>query len=267
MAPYWSVCGHLATLDTGQWTVAYWVFDDRLSVFVGSSNEVIDCNFLFHFYPLHGVHFVMNLARWTVACWDRDINFDSSSELDLLTMFSLFGSKFETVEVEQDKGACQSPSEAVKKGDKSKEVEVDQSPVSGPAKAAGKQGKDTSQASDGPKDEYIHVRARRGQATNSHSLAERVRREKFSERMKFLQDLVPGCSKVTGKAVMLDEIINYVQSLQRQVELLSCKNGEDMLHWRWVCGGAYYGCDCAQVPISRGGGCRHFCASHRRLEQ
>ncbi|KAK6163685.1 hypothetical protein DH2020_000549 [Rehmannia glutinosa] len=47
-----------------------------------------------------------------------------------------------------------------------------------------------------PKD-YIHVRARRGQATDSHSLAERV----------------------TGKALMLDEIINYVQSLQRQVEM------------------------------------------------
>ncbi|KAK1315766.1 Transcription factor bHLH49 [Acorus calamus] len=75
------------------------------------------------------------------------------------------------------------------------------------------------------KEEYIHVRARRGQATNSHSLAERVRREKISERMKYLQDLVPGCSKacVTGKAVMLDEIINYVQSLQRQVEFLSMK--------------------------------------------
>ncbi|OAY64263.1 Transcription factor bHLH49, partial [Ananas comosus] len=71
--------------------------------------------------------------------------------------------------------------------------------------------------------DYIHVRARRGQATNSHSLAERVRREKISERMKFLQDLVPGCNKVTGKAVMLDEIINYVQSLQRQVEFLSMK--------------------------------------------
>ncbi|MFS8026274.1 putative transcription factor bHLH family [Helianthus anomalus] len=68
-------------------------------------------------------------------------------------------------------------------------------------------------------DEYIHVRAQRGQATNSHSLAERVRWEKISERMKFLQDLVPGCSKVTDKAVMLDEIINYVQSLQRQVEV------------------------------------------------
>ncbi|KAI5081223.1 hypothetical protein GOP47_0004406 [Adiantum capillus-veneris] len=73
------------------------------------------------------------------------------------------------------------------------------------------------------KQDYIHVRARRGQATDSHSLAERVRREKISERMKFLQDLVPGCNKITGKAVMLDEIINYVQSLQRQVEFLSMK--------------------------------------------
>ncbi|EPS62866.1 hypothetical protein M569_11921, partial [Genlisea aurea] len=80
-----------------------------------------------------------------------------------------------------------------------------------------------SQGSDLPKEGYVHIRARRGQATNSHSLAERVRREKISERMKFLQDLVPGCSKVTGKAVMLDEIINYVQSLQRQVEFLSMK--------------------------------------------
>ncbi|KAM3210102.1 hypothetical protein ACQJBY_064247 [Aegilops geniculata] len=73
-----------------------------------------------------------------------------------------------------------------------------------------------------PKD-YVHVRARRGQATDSHSLAERVRRERISQRMKFLQDLVPGCNKVIGKALMLDEIINYVQSLQRQVEFLSMK--------------------------------------------
>ncbi|CAI9117484.1 OLC1v1018884C4 [Oldenlandia corymbosa var. corymbosa] len=84
-----------------------------------------------------------------------------------------------------------------------------------------KQNKENSKP-EPPKD-YIHVRARRGQATDAHSLAERVRREKISERMKLLQDLVPGCNKVTGKAVMLDEIINYVQSLQRQVEFLSMK--------------------------------------------
>ncbi|GLJ22133.1 hypothetical protein SUGI_0415400 [Cryptomeria japonica] len=73
------------------------------------------------------------------------------------------------------------------------------------------------------KKDYIHVRARRGQATDSHSLAERARREKISKRMKVLQDLVPGCSKSTSKALMLDEIINHVQSLQRQVEFLSMK--------------------------------------------
>ncbi|XP_043712247.1 transcription factor bHLH63-like isoform X2 [Telopea speciosissima] len=83
--------------------------------------------------------------------------------------------------------------------------------------------KENSKASEVQKPDYIHVRARRGQATDSHSLAERVRREKISERMKYLQDLVPGCNKITGKAGMLDEIINYVQSLQRQVEFLSMK--------------------------------------------
>ncbi|XP_023513512.1 transcription factor bHLH62-like [Cucurbita pepo subsp. pepo] len=85
-----------------------------------------------------------------------------------------------------------------------------------------KQQKTNTNPPEPPKD-YIHVRARRGQATDSHSLAERVRREKISERMKLLQDLVPGCNKVTGKALMLDEIINYVQSLQHQVEFLSMK--------------------------------------------
>ncbi|KAJ8527168.1 hypothetical protein K7X08_029645 [Anisodus acutangulus] len=87
---------------------------------------------------------------------------------------------------------------------------------------AEKEEKGNQKISEAPKD-YIHVRARRGQATDSHSLAERVRREKISQRMKLLQDLVPGCTKVTGKALMLDEIINYVQSLQRQVEFLSMK--------------------------------------------
>ncbi|KAL3635014.1 hypothetical protein CASFOL_022068 [Castilleja foliolosa] len=85
-----------------------------------------------------------------------------------------------------------------------------------------KDNNDNSKALEAPKD-YIHVRARRGQATDAHSLAERVRREKIGERMKVLQDLVPSCNKVTGKAVMLDEIINYVQSLQLQVEFLSMK--------------------------------------------
>ncbi|XP_060185717.1 transcription factor bHLH75-like isoform X2 [Lycium barbarum] len=49
--------------------------------------------------------------------------------------------------------------------------------------------------------EVVHVRAKRGQATDSHSLAERT----------------------MGMAVMLDVIINYVRSLQNQIDFLSMK--------------------------------------------
>nr|XP_034922092.1 transcription factor bHLH137-like [Populus alba]TKS08603.1 transcription factor bHLH137-like [Populus alba] len=65
---------------------------------------------------------------------------------------------------------------------------------------------------------YVHVRARRGEATDSHSLAERVRRERISSRMKLLQSLVPGCDTITGKASVLDEIIRYVQFLKDRVQ-------------------------------------------------
>nr|BAD43347.1 putative bHLH transcription factor (bHLH048) [Arabidopsis thaliana]BAD43782.1 putative bHLH transcription factor (bHLH048) [Arabidopsis thaliana] len=70
---------------------------------------------------------------------------------------------------------------------------------------------------------YVHVRARRGQATDNHSLAERARREKINARMKLLQELVPGCDKIQGTGLVLDEIINHVQTLQRQVEMLSMR--------------------------------------------
>ncbi|KAI3731604.1 hypothetical protein L1987_62793 [Smallanthus sonchifolius] len=67
--------------------------------------------------------------------------------------------------------------------------------------------------------EVVHVRAKRGEATDSHSLAERTRREKINEKLRRLQDLVPGCYKTMGMSVMLDVIINYVRSLQNQIEL------------------------------------------------
>ncbi|XP_048445424.1 transcription factor BHLH089-like isoform X3 [Pyrus x bretschneideri] len=98
-------------------------------------------------------------------------------------------------------------------------AEVEESSAAGDNKPA----EESTKPSEPPKQDFIHVRARRGQATDSHSLAERARREKISERMKILQDLVPGCNKVIGKAIVLDEIINYIQSLQHQVEFLSMK--------------------------------------------
>ncbi|KMT11165.1 hypothetical protein BVRB_5g110950 [Beta vulgaris subsp. vulgaris] len=86
----------------------------------------------------------------------------------------------------------------------------------------GKKNKSNDKVEGNPK-EVVHVRARRGQATDSHSIAERVRRGKINERLRCLQDIVPGCYKTMGMAVMLDEIINYVQSLQNQVDFLSMK--------------------------------------------
>uniref|UniRef100_A0A7N0TYM3 BHLH domain-containing protein n=1 Tax=Kalanchoe fedtschenkoi TaxID=63787 RepID=A0A7N0TYM3_KALFE len=106
----------------------------------------------------------------------------------------------------------------LKEEQKSMKDEVDGTYVTG-----AKHAEQSTKVSEPSKLDYIHVRARRGQATDSHSLAERARRVKISERMKILQDLVPGCSKVIGKALVLDEIINYVQSLQYQVEFLSMK--------------------------------------------
>ncbi|CAH9114797.1 unnamed protein product [Cuscuta europaea] len=76
---------------------------------------------------------------------------------------------------------------------------------------------------DGKPKEVVHVRAKRGQATDSHSLAERQRREKINEKLKSLQGLVPGCYKTMGMAVMLDVIINYIRSLQNQIDFLSMK--------------------------------------------
>ncbi|KAM3275962.1 hypothetical protein ACQJBY_044377 [Aegilops geniculata] len=124
-------------------------------------------------------------------------------------------------QVQSSNVAADSANESAQSKDKGEES----SPATGTTTGGKSKGKGTKEGTkeSSEKEDYIHVRARRGQATNSHSLAERLRREKISERMKLLQDLVPGCSKVTGKAVMLDEIINYVQSLQRQVEFLSMK--------------------------------------------
>lgn len=53
----------------------------------------------------------------------------------------------------------------------------------GQAAAAKRKGKGTKESEEAHKEGYIHVRARKGQATNNHSLAERV---KETSRILFL---------------------------------------------------------------------------------
>ncbi|XP_074371640.1 transcription factor bHLH48-like isoform X2 [Apium graveolens] len=144
----------------------------------------------------------------------------NSALIDRASKFSVFATensvpvKQEPVESDSHRNSSPGMSDSVvpssdHKSSKRKEREKK-------VKAPSKKSKNTE--NDKEKLPYVHVRARRGQATDSHSLAERARREKINARMKLLQELVPGCNKISGTAMVLDEIINHVQSLQRQVE-------------------------------------------------
>ncbi|RWV87222.1 hypothetical protein GW17_00050811, partial [Ensete ventricosum] len=116
------------------------------------------------------------------------------------------------------------------KGPAKKSKSAEENTVAAPKETA-------AENTDGEKLPYVHVRARRGQATDSHSLAERVLsldgvrpwvnwvwgRERTGSdvgnraQMNYLICL--SVTQITGTALVLDEIINHVQSLQRQVEV------------------------------------------------
>ncbi|XVF30094.1 hypothetical protein REPUB_Repub16aG0027300 [Reevesia pubescens] len=65
------------------------------------------------------------------------------------------------------------------------------------------------------------VRAKRGCATHPRSIAERVRRTRISDRIRKLQDLVPNMDKQTNTADMLEEAVEFVKYLQRQIQELT----------------------------------------------
>ncbi|KAI3806123.1 hypothetical protein L1987_22015 [Smallanthus sonchifolius] len=62
--------------------------------------------------------------------------------------------------------------------------------------------------------------AKRTRAAEVHNLSERRRRDRINEKMKALQELIPRCNK-SDKASMLDEAIEYLKSLQMQVQMMS----------------------------------------------
>ncbi|XP_051120237.1 transcription factor bHLH122-like [Andrographis paniculata] len=65
------------------------------------------------------------------------------------------------------------------------------------------------------------LRAKRGCATHPRSIAERVRRNKISDRTRKLQELVPNMDRQTSTADMLDLAVDYIKDLQKQVQTLS----------------------------------------------
>ncbi|KAM1265754.1 hypothetical protein ACFX2J_035399 [Malus domestica] len=69
---------------------------------------------------------------------------------------------------------------------------------------------------------------KRSRAAEVHNLSERNsvqrRRDRINEKMKALQELIPRCNK-SDKASMLDEAIEYLKSLQLQVQMMSMGYG------------------------------------------
>ncbi|CAL9090135.1 unnamed protein product, partial [Musa textilis] len=68
------------------------------------------------------------------------------------------------------------------------------------------------------------ISKRRSRAAEVHNLSERRRRDRINEKMKALQELIPHCNK-TDKASMLDEAIEYLKSLQLQVQMMWMGSG------------------------------------------
>ncbi|XP_039016746.1 transcription factor PIF4-like isoform X2 [Hibiscus syriacus] len=66
--------------------------------------------------------------------------------------------------------------------------------------------------------------SRRSRAAEIHNLSERRRRDRINEKMRALKELIPHCNK-TDKASMLDEAIEYLKSLQLQLQLMWMGNG------------------------------------------
>ncbi|KAL3515851.1 hypothetical protein ACH5RR_022753 [Cinchona calisaya] len=66
--------------------------------------------------------------------------------------------------------------------------------------------------------------SKRSRAAEVHNLSERRRRDRINEKMRALQELIPNCNKA-DKASMLDEAIEYLKTLQLQVQMMSMGAG------------------------------------------
>ncbi|KAI5424652.1 hypothetical protein KIW84_030731, partial [Lathyrus oleraceus] len=60
--------------------------------------------------------------------------------------------------------------------------------------------------------------SKRNRSAEVHNLSERKQRDTINEKMRTLQELIPNCNKV-DKASMLDEAIEYLKTLQLQLEV------------------------------------------------
>ncbi|KAJ0980041.1 hypothetical protein J5N97_015515 [Dioscorea zingiberensis] len=101
------------------------------------------------------------------------------------------------------------------------------------SKRKSREGEEAEYQSEDVEDESVGLRkpppargtsGKRSRAAEVHNLSERRRRDRINERMRTLQELIPNCNKV-DKASMLDEAIEYLKTLQLQVQIMSMGSG------------------------------------------
>ncbi|KAG8067107.1 hypothetical protein GUJ93_ZPchr0005g15459 [Zizania palustris] len=66
--------------------------------------------------------------------------------------------------------------------------------------------------------------SKRSRTAEVHNMSERRRRDRINEKMRALQELIPNCNKI-DKASMLEEAIEYLKTLQLQVQMMSMGTG------------------------------------------
>ncbi|TKY61609.1 Transcription factor PIF3 [Spatholobus suberectus] len=88
------------------------------------------------------------------------------------------------------------------------------------------QSEDVEEESVGVKKEVParHVGSKRSRSAEVHNLSERRRRDRINEKMRALQELIPNCNKA-DKASLLDEAIEYLKTLQLQLQIMSMGTG------------------------------------------
>ncbi|KAF8042964.1 hypothetical protein BT93_A1330 [Corymbia citriodora subsp. variegata] len=71
--------------------------------------------------------------------------------------------------------------------------------------------------------EEVKRKAPTRRRTTIHNLSERRRRDRINKKMRALQKLLPNCDKV-DKASVLDEVIEHLKTLQRQLQMMSTRS-------------------------------------------
>ncbi|KAK4781391.1 hypothetical protein SAY86_015493 [Trapa natans] len=76
---------------------------------------------------------------------------------------------------------------------------------------------------------------RRSRSAEVHNRSERKRRDRINEKIKELQDLIPRSGKVTDKAATLDCAIEYLKTLQQQLQMMASSMGRGMVLTSYPC--------------------------------